>query len=259
MGAGHSHPLYREGRSTVHRLPAEVKIVALVVFVLAVVATPREQFWHFGGYAVILLIVWWVAGIPARWVLPRMLIEAPFLVLAILLPFAEGGRRVDVVGLSMSVSGLYAAWGIVIKGTLGVAASLTVAATIAARELPLALSRLGVPALVTSVLVLAVRYVDVLGAEVGRMRMARLSRGDSPRTLHQAGAIATSVGTLFLRSYERGERVYLAMLSRGYSGTVPDLAIGSGGAARAPARVWVAAMLPATAAVLVALSAWTLR
>lgn len=91
------------------------------------------------------------------------------------------------------------------------------------------------------------------------MRMARLSRGDSPRTLHQAGAIATSVGTLFLRSYERGERVYLAMLSRGYSGTVPDLAIGSGGAARAPARVWVAAMLPATAAVLVALSAWTLR
>ena len=110
MGAGHSHPLYREGRSTVHRLPAEVKIVALVVFVLAVVATPREQFWHFGGYAVILLIVWWVAGIPARWVLPRMLIEAPFLVLAILLPFAEGGRRVDVVGLSMSVSGLYAAW-----------------------------------------------------------------------------------------------------------------------------------------------------
>lgn len=259
MGAGHSHPLYREGRSAVHGLPAEVKIVALVVFVLAVVATPREQFWHFGGYAAILLIVWWVAGIPVRWVLPRMLIEAPFLVLAVLLPFTEGGQRVVVAGLSMSVSGLYVAWGIVIKGTLGVAASMTVAATTAARELPTALSRLGVPALVTSVLALAVRYVDVLGAEVSRMRMARLSRGDSPRSLHQAGAIATSVGTLFLRSYERGERVYLAMLSRGYSGTVPGLAIDSGGAARAPVRVWVAAMLPAAAAVLVALSAWALR
>ena len=61
----------------------------------------------------------------------------------------------------------------------------------------------------------------MLGAEVGRMRMARLSRGDSPRTLHQAGAIATSVGTLFLRSYERGERIHHAMLARGYTGRLP--------------------------------------
>lgn len=257
MGGGHSHPLYHEGGSAVHRLPAEIKIVALVVFVLAVVATPREVFWPFGIYALIILIVWSVARIPLRWILPRMLIEVPFLVLAVLLPFTEGGRRIEVMGLSLSVAGLYAAWGIVIKGTLGVAASLTIAATTSARELPLALSRLGVPALVTSVLVLMVRYIDVLGAEAGRMRMARISRGDSPRTLYQAGAIAKSVGALFLRSYERGERVYLAMLSRGYDGNVPSLVLG--GATAAPARVWTLAMSPAVAAVAVAASAWVLR
>lgn len=258
MGAGAGHSLYRDNPSVVHRLPAEVKIVVLVVFVLAVVATPREQYWHFGGFALILLAVWRVARIPVRWVLPRMLIEAPFLVLAVLLPFAEGGERVEVAGLSLSAVGLLAAWGIVIKGTLGVAASLTCAATTDARELPLALSRLGVPAVVTSVLVLAVRYVDVLRAEAGRMRMARISRGDSPSILHQAGAIAASVGALFLRSYERGERVYLAMLARGFSGTVPELALVSGGATRAPIRVWAWAMLPAAAAVLLAFSAWAL-
>lgn len=259
MGGGHSHPLYHDGRSIVHRLPGEVKIAALVVFVLAVVATPREMFWPYGIYASILVIVWWFARIPLRWILPRMLIEVPFLVLAVLLPFAEGGQRIDVAGLSLSVSGLYAAWGIVIKGTLGVAASLTLAATTTARELPLALSRLGVPALVTSVLVLMVRYIDVLSAEAGRMRMARLARGDSPRTLHQAGAIAKGVGALFLRSYERGERVYLAMLARGYDGTVPPLVLGPGGAVAATPRVWTAAMLPAAAAVTVAASAWVLR
>ncbi len=91
MGAGHSHPLYRDGNSVVHRAPAEVKIVALVVFVLAVVATPREMIWPFAVYAVIVLVVWRVARIPLRWILPRMLIEAPFIVLAVLLPFAEGG------------------------------------------------------------------------------------------------------------------------------------------------------------------------
>lgn len=259
MAAGHAHPLYRDGQSMVHRLPAEVKIVALVVFVLAVVATPRDMFWPFGVYALILLGVWRLARIPLTWILPRMLIEVPFLVLAVLLPFAEGGERIEAAGLSLSVPGLYAAWGIAVKGTLGVAASLTVAATTPARELPLALSRLGVPALLTSVLVLMIRYIDVLAAESSRMRMARLARGDSPRTLHQAGAIAKSIGALFLRSYERGERVYLAMLSRGYDGTVPPLLLGTGGAVHPSARVWTIALAPSAAAVLVAATTWLLR
>lgn len=259
MGGGHAHPLYRDGDSAVHRLPAEVKVVALVVFVLAVVATPRELFWPFGIYALIVLAVWRLAQIPLRWILPRMLIEAPFVVLAVLLPFAEGGEQVTVAGVSLSVTGLYAAWGIVVKGTLGVAASLTVAATTSARELPVALSRLRVPAVVVSMLTLMIRYVDVLTAEARRMRMARVSRGDSPRMIHQVGATAKGVGTLFLRSYERGERVYLAMLSRGFDGRVPQLAVGAGCPAAASSRQWVLALVPASAAVLVAASSWMLR
>ena len=259
MGAGHAHPFYRDGHSVVHRLPAEVKVVCLLVFVLAVVATPRELFWPFGIYLLIVLSVWRVAKIPLTWVLPRMLIEAPFVVLAVLLPFAEGGERVEVAGLHLSLAGLYAAWGIVVKGTLGVAASLTLAATTTARELPLALSRLGVPGLITSVLVLMIRYIDLLTAEASRMRMARISRGDSPRSLHQAGAIARSVGSLFLRAYERGERVYLAMLSRGFDGQVPPLVLGPGSAAAASGRQWVLALTPAVAATFVALCSWVAR
>ncbi|BBZ75250.1 cobalt ECF transporter T component CbiQ [Mycolicibacterium anyangense] len=258
MGAGHSHPLYRDGHSVVHHAPAEVKIAGLVAFVLAVVATPREMIWPFALYAVIVLVVWRVARIPLRWILPRMLIEAPFLVLAVLLPFAEGGQRVHVAGLQLSVAGLWAAWGIVVKGTLGVAASLTVAATTSARELPLALSRLGVPGLITSMLVLMIRYIDLLSAEISRMRMARISRGDSPRALHQAGAIAKGVGALFLRSYERGERVYLAMTSRGFDGRVPELAI-VGARPRATSVQWIGALTPAAAAITVAGAAWILR
>ncbi len=258
MSVGHAHLLYRDHPSAVHRLPAEAKIVALVVFVLAVVATPRDMLWPFGIYALMLLVLWRVARIPLRWVLPRMLIEVPFVVLAVLLPFAQGGQRVTVAGLSLSVAGLHAAWGIVAKGTLGVAASLTLAATTPVGELPLALSRLRVPALLTSVLALMVRYIDVLGAEARRMRVARLSRGDSPRALHQAAAVATGAGALFLRSYERGERVYLAMLSRGYDGTVPPLALGAA-AARPAVTVWTLALLPAAGALVVAAAAWSLR
>jgi cobalt/nickel transport system permease protein len=254
VGAG-AHPLYRHDVSVVHRTPAEVKIVCLVVFVFAVVATPREMFWPFAVYAAIIVVTWQFARIPLRWVLPRMLIEAPFLVLAVLLPFAEGGQRIGIAGLQLSVSGLWAAWGIVVKGTLGVAAALTVAATTSATELPAALSRLAVPAVVTSVLVLMIRYIDLLTAEASRMRMARIARGDSPRALHQARAIATGIGALFLRSYERGERVYAAMLSRGFDGKAPDLAV-IGAPPRAAATQWVMAMIPAAAAVMVSATAW---
>lgn len=253
MGTG-AHPLYRHADSAVHRMPAETKIVCLVAFVLAVVATPRELVWPYAVYAVIVVAVWRAARIPLRWALPRMLIEAPFVVLAVLLPFAEGGERTDVAGLSLSITGLYAAWGIVAKGTLGVAAALSVAATTPAAALPAALSRLRAPAVMTSVLVLMIRYIDLLAGEAGRMRTARISRGDSPRALHQAGAVAIGVGALFLRSYERGERVHVAMLSRGFDGHTPDLAAVG---APPPARrdQWTLALLPAAAAAVVAVAA----
>jgi cobalt/nickel transport system permease protein len=254
MGSG-AHPLYRHGESVVHRLPAEVKIVGLLAFVIAVVTTPRESLWPYAGYAVIVLAVWRLAHIPLRWVLPRMLIEAPFVVLALLLPLAGGGQRVDVAGMSLSVAGLYAGWAIVAKGTLGIAAALAVAATTSAAQLPAGLSRLGAPPVVTSVLVLMIRYVDLLAAEAGRMRIARISRGDSPRALHQAGAIAKGVGALFLRSYERGERVYVAMLSRGFTGSAPDLAA-VGATPRASAPQWALALLPAAGAATVTALAW---
>lgn len=256
MGAG-AHPLYRHGESAVHRIPAETKIVCLVAFVLAVVATPRELVWPYAAYGVIVAAMWWAARIPVRWALPRMLIEAPFVVLAVLLPFAEGGERTEVGGLSLSIAGLYAAWGIIAKGTLGVAAALTLAATTPAAELPAALSRLRVPAVMTSVLVLMIRYIDLLAAEAGRMRIARISRGDSPRALHQAGAVAKGVGALFLRSYERGERVHLAMLSRGFDGRTPNLAA-VGAPPPAGRAQWAVALSPAVGAAVVAVAAWVL-
>lgn len=247
MGAGHAHPLHRPGTSPVHRLPVEVKIVAAFVAVCAVVATPREAFWAFGLYLLVLLVVWRLAVIPLRWVLPRTLIELPFVVLAVLLPFTEAGDRVQVLGLSLSEPGLLAAWGIVVKGTLGVLASITLAATTDPRELPVGLQRLRVPSLVTTIVVLMLRYVDLLVDEGRRMRLARLSRGDDPRTVRQIGATARGVGGLFLRAYERGERVHLAMASRGFGGTLPELS-----AVATTRRSWVVGTVPAVLAVGVA-------
>jgi cobalt/nickel transport system permease protein len=246
VGAGHAHPLYRPGGSPVHRLPPQVKLVAALVAVLAVVATPRAAFWAFGVDLLVLLAVWRLAGVPVRWFAARAGIELPFVALAVLLPLTAGGPQVWVLGLPLSAAGLATGWNIVAKGTLGVLVSLTLAATTALPELVAGLQRLRAPAVVTTVVTLMVRYLEVVAGEARRMRLARLARGHDPRLLHQLGATARGVGALFVRSYERGERVHLAMLSRGWTGALPT----AGRAATA--AQWAAALGAAGAVALAA-------
>jgi cobalt/nickel transport system permease protein len=250
VGAGHAHPLHLDRDSVVHRLAPEVKIVATVLFTVVVVLTPRTEFAAFAGYAGLLAVVAALARAPAFWLLKRSTIELPFVLLAVVLPIAGPGERVDWLGMSLSVDGLYGAWNIVAKGTLGVLASLLLAATTTMRDLILGLDRLRCPAVFTQIATFMLRYLDVLADDARRMRIARLSRGYDPRFLWQVKAFAVGVGALFLRTYERGERVYLAMVSRGYDGRLPQLT-----EHRAPVREWVASALLPVASTGIALAA----
>jgi cobalt/nickel transport system permease protein len=254
VGAGHAHPLYVDGDSPVHRLPPEVKIVSAFAVTVAVVATPREAFWAFGAYTVLLAGVMAVAGIRLGWLAKRAAIELPFVVLAVLLPFVGRGEQVNWLGMSLSVDGLYGAWNIFAKGTLGVIASLLLAATTPMRDLLLGLERLRAPQPFVQIATFMLRYLDVIGDQARRMRIARLSRGYDPGFIWQVRAFATSLGSLFIRSFERGERVYLAMVSRGYTGRMP-----APGEGVATLGNWAVALCLPAAATLVTVVAWLQR
>jgi cobalt/nickel transport system permease protein len=250
VGAGHAHPLFLDRPSPIYRIPSEVKIVAMVAYTVVVVITPREHLWAFGAYLLLLVPVVVAARVPPLWLLKRATIELPFVLLAVVLPVLGRGERVTWLGLSLSVDGLYGAWNIVAKGTLGVLASLLLAATTPARDLITGLDRLRCPQIVVQIATFMLRYLDVIAAEARRMHVARISRGYNPRFIWHVRAFAAGVGTLFLRAFERGERVYLAMLSRGYTGRIP-----TPDRTPATARQWLAAVtLPATAAVVAAVS-----
>ncbi|MEV5437848.1 cobalt ECF transporter T component CbiQ [Streptomyces sp. NPDC052682] len=221
MGAGHAHRLYRHGHSPVHGLPPHTKLAAVFAFVVVVVSTPREAMWAFALYAVLLGAVASVARVPAGFLLKRLLIEVPFVAFAVLMPFVAEGERVEVLGMSLSVSGLWGAWNVLAKGTLGVAASVLLAATTELREILLGLQRLKLPPLLVQIASFMIRYGDVITDEMRRMRVARESRGFEARGVRHWGVLAKSAGALFIRSYERGERVHLAMVSRGYAGSMP--------------------------------------
>lgn len=218
MGAGHGHKLHYHGHSRIHHAPAHVKIATLVVFMLTVVATPREWYPVFAGYFALVLGVIAVSQVPFGYIAKRMVVEVPFVVFALLMPFVATGPRVDVLGLTVSEAGVLAAWGLLAKGTLGVMASLTLAATTEPRDVLVGLERLRVPSQLVQIVGFMVRYLDVVTDEMRRMRIARESRGFTGRGLRAWPVYARTAGALFVRSYERGERVHLAMLSRGYDG-----------------------------------------
>ena len=221
MGAGHGHKLHYHGHSFIHRAPAHLKLVSLLGFMLVVVATPRD--WHpaFAIYAVVLLVIVGVSRVPPIYLAKRMAIEIPFVVFAVLVPFVAQGPQVQVLGMGLSEPGLVAAGGLLMKGTLGVLASLTLAATTEPDDVLRGLQRLRVPDPLVQIMGFMVRYLDVVTGEMGRMLTAMRSRGYDPRSPRHWPVLARSLGALFIRSYERGERVHLAMLSRGYTGTLP--------------------------------------
>jgi cobalt/nickel transport system permease protein len=236
------------GSTVVHRLQPHVKLVAVLAFAVVVVSTPVHAAWAPAAYAWQLLVVLGVAAV-AR-VAPRrlargLLVEIPFVSFALLLPVLSGGPRVEVLGLPLSATGLAVGGGILAKATLSVLAATVLAATTDPRSLLRGLERLRLPALLVQILTFMIRYADVVAGELERMRRAREARGFRGRHLGALRVLGPTAGALFVRSFERGERVHLAMLSRGYAGRMP-----TGPQPPVPTEHWLIALaLPALASV----------
>lgn len=242
--AAHS-PLHRHlhvpADTSVHRLAPEAKLVGLVAFATTTALAPRREVAVFAAAAVVLVAVVRVSRLAARMVAVRLLVVVPFVVVAALVPFVAGGDRVDVAGVPLSVEGLWASWNIAAKAVLGATAAIVVSATTPVPDLLHGMRRLRVPTAFVAIAGFMVRYLDVLVDRLARMRLAMAARGHDPRWLWQLRPLAASVGTLFVRSYEHGERIHLAMVARGFTGEMPALED-----RRARWSEWTTALVPAT-------------
>ena len=235
----------------VHRLAPQCKVTATALFVLTVAATPAGAYWPYLWDLLLVATVAALARLPPLVLARRLLVEVPFVLFVLVLPVLGGPPRLTAVGIAVSVPGLHAAATITLKATFGLLATGILAATTPLPEIITGLERLRVPRVFTTVAAFMVRYLEVLGGELARMRTAALCRGASPRWLWQVRDVTTGLGALIVRSFERGERVYLAMASRGYTGTLPAALTG----AAASRGAWAGALtVPLLAAIGVALA-----
>ena len=141
-------------------------------------------------------------------------------------------------------------WNIVAKATLGLLTSIILTGITPVSEMLRGFQNLHTPRVITSIMIFMIRYVGILLAELHRTRIAMQSRGYRARWLGHITHYARLVGHLFIRSYERGERVYLAMESRGFHDSIPAV-----DGDRASVAQWLAVLtVPAIAWVVAATS-----
>ena len=195
--------------------------MAVLAFIVVSVATPITRWQAFIAYFIAIFAVSLVAKIPTFTLLTRALIEIPFIFFAILMPFFGSGERFEIGPLNLYRESLLAGAAIVVKGTLGVLSAVVLSTSTTARELLRGLEKLHLPKLMVQIAAFMLRYVNVINDEMERMKVARESRGFIATGMKDWKVLATAASALFIRSYERGERVHLAMLSRGYTGVLP--------------------------------------
>jgi cobalt/nickel transport system permease protein len=228
----------------VHDLSPQSKILATVGFVLVVVLTPREWVPAFAGYLGVLIVALVIARVPLRRVLAGLAIEVPFVLFAVLMPFV-GPEPSGWLGLS--VPGMWAAWNVLVKASLGIIAATLLASTTLPVDIVAGLQTLRIPGPIVAIMTFFIRYVDVVTDQYQRMRVAQQARGFEAASPKSWPVLAHGLGALFVRSFERGERVHLALVSRGYDGRLPaPVTLGSS---------WPAAALPVSALLIMLVAA----
>ena len=224
---------YLAGRSLIHTADARAKLPAALAYIFAVTLTPVGQWPALGLLAVPLAAALVLSRLSPLVVLRRSALALPFLLAAVPLMFTKEGEvlfSVPLFGWTASREGLEAVVSILAKSWLSVMAAVILTATTPAAELLRVMRTLGLPHLLVATVSLMYRYLFVIGEEALRLMRARDSRSARPAGVclpgqkaggslsWRAKVMGNMVGSLFLRTYERSERVYAAMQARGYDG-----------------------------------------
>ena len=225
-GSLHRTGVAGDPASPVHRLDPRAKIVGLAGITVVAVSTPLRAWPAYVACALALAAIAAAARVGPRLVWSRVRVVLPLVVLAAaFVPFVRGGPAVDVGPLSLSQAGLGTLALVSAKAAIGAIGAVLLGATTSFPDVLHGLERLRAPRLLIVIAAFMYRYVFVIAGEGRRMRAALAARAYRPRHLGQVAALGRMATALFLRSYERGERVYLAMLARGYGGTMPRFAV----------------------------------
>lgn len=227
--AQHVLDRYIGGVSPIHALDARVKLVLVVSFIVCASLLPVGAWLALLGLTALVWAAIVASGVGLMTILRRALVALPFLAVVVTIIFSVPGRPVlrvplGFITLTATDAGLLRFATIVWKSWISVQVALLLTATTHFLDVLRALRALHLPKIIVTLLAFMYRYLFILMDEAQRLLRARACRsaateGNGGGSIWwRAQVTGRLVGTLFLRAFERSERIYVAMLSRGYTG-----------------------------------------
>ncbi len=245
------------GTSFVHRLDPRTKLALTLAFIFTTILTRQAHWEVFAALGALLLVATLLAGFSPLFVMRRSLIAVPFILAAVPILFDREGEAlfsVPLFGWTATDTGLEALSSIFVRSWLSVMAATILTASTEPDHILRALRWFKVPPIFVSTISFMWRYIFVIGEEAQRLMTAREARSARPMgktgggLRWRAGVAGNMVGSLFLRTLNRSERVYVAMLARGYNGEMRSLERHSFGNSDAVSAVM---LLPCLIAILI--------
>jgi cobalt/nickel transport system permease protein len=224
---------YRQADSPLHRFDPRVKLAAALAFILAAALTPDGVWLAFAALGMLWLAVALMSDVSIGLLLRRGLVALPFALAAVTVLFTLPGQPVASIPwpfgdgrLTISDNGAIRFLTIMLKSWVSVLMALLLTATTTFPDVLRALRGIGVPKVLVGVIAFMYRYTFVLADEVLRLLRAREARSAAGPAGQKSGGsvfwrakiVGMMVGSLFIRSLDRSDRVYNAMISRGYAG-----------------------------------------
>ncbi len=228
---------YQPRNSPVHRLDPRIKLVLAVAFILANTLVPTGAWPVYIILFASILCVELISDLGVGYVLKRSSLAIPFVLAALPLVFTVQGQPLFDFSLgawkvTASLPGMERFISITLKSWISVQAAIVLASSTSFPDLLSAMRALHVPRLMVAIFGLMWRYLFVLADEAGRLLRARWARSGQSQEpgMKSGGGLAwrarvtgNMAGSLFLRAFERSDRIYMAMVSRGYDGEVRNM------------------------------------
>ena len=209
--------LLANGNSTIHRLDARAKVLVTLVFILCVVSYNRYELASLFPFFIFPVAMISLAGLPPLFILRKIILLFPF-VLAVGIFNPVFDRVILLQFGSLGISGGWISFAsILVRSALTVGAAFILVGVTGFTAVCQALERLGMPKVFAVQLLFLYRYIFVLTEESGRASRARELRSCGKKGLG-IRSFGSMVGHLLLRTWQRAERIHMAMLARGFTG-----------------------------------------
>ena len=219
----HEHHLSIHENSELKNIKPQQKVLGCFLIVLSIAFSDVRDLFQIFSHIFLVFYILSLTKIPAKTYLKRLTLDIPFVLFALFLPFlsSENNDKIfEIFSFNVYQTGVNDMFTILFKATLGLTVGIILTGVTSSMEIIYGLQKLKIPNIIIAIMSFTIRYIDVFIDEFKRVKISMASRGYVEKGLKTLIPIAFASGALLIRGYERGERVYLSMISRGFNGNI---------------------------------------